>query len=107
VGAEVPTTDTLRCVPDHLSLVPADDRVRSRALPALPYSFARRAAAIEGDRIPYSTHIERCAEAARDKPAAVEPAMPRMRPSDHPGVSLVRLVQMAGESLGRYDAGGA
>jgi len=82
--------------------VPADGRVRPRALPALPYSSARCCAATEGASIAHPPRIERQGDAAGSEPepsrVVAQSAVPRVRPSDHTGCQLVRVVQMAGES---------
>ena len=95
--------DTLRCVRDNVPLVPADDSVRPRALPALPYSSARCSAATESASIAHPPRIERWGDAAGGEPdprcGGAHSAVPRVRPSGHAGCSLVRVVQMAVESL--------
>ena len=103
LGARKPRDrDTLRCVRDNVPLVPADGRVRARALPALPYSSARCSAATEDTSIAHPPRIERQGDAAGGEPdprrVVAQSAVPRVRPSDHTGCSLVRVVQMASES---------
>jgi Fe-S-cluster containining protein len=87
--------------------VPADSRVRSRALPALPYSSARGSAAAEGAGIARPAHIERQGDAASGDPdsrcGVTHSTVPRVRPPGHAGCSLVRVVQMAVESLAEFD----
>src|SRR5262245_25267748 len=81
--------------------MPPDGRVRPRALPTLPYTSARGPAATR----PIAQAAQRYTDAG---PSGGEPdergdvasaAMPGVRPSDYAGCSLVRLVQMAGQSL--------
>src|SRR5262245_29193956 len=101
--------DTLRRARENVPVVPADGRVRSRALPTLPYTSAGRPAATEGPGATYSQRCriaappERCADDAAGEPEqrcdGASAAMPGVRTSDYAGCSLVRLVQMAGQSL--------
>jgi len=97
-----PDRDTLRCVRNNVPLMPADDRVRPRALPTLPYSPARCSPATEGASIARPPRIERQGDAAAGEPdpsrVVAQSAVPRVRPSHHTGCQLVRVVQMAGES---------
>ena len=95
--------DTLSCVRDHVPLVSANGRVRSRALSPLPHSSPRCAPSTEGSGISQPSHVERvvfatASELEARRTFACSP-MPSVCPPDYARVPLVLVVQMARESV--------